>query len=428
VVGTAATNSTAHQVAEFAGIPPAANRNSGEFRYGVRSVKRIIDREKADRQDGSLEPDCSPHVRPKTYPAISKTFGGLQMIPKTRAWLGATMNVMVLVLIATPQAAGPALAGDLKPAAKTLKILGRIEPSEQVQVFSRILGFVQKVNVDIGDRVKAGQLLAEQSVPELEADVKLKVARVVVNDAQVLHAQLLLKESKATWVAVSGQIKEAKARVKSAQTRLDEATKAHEHAEKLHKEKSVAAKFVEERAAQVELAKAALEEAQLHVLTVQATLEGSQTAVEASEIGIKTALAQRDAARAEAAGAAAVFSYSKIAAPFDGVITQRAADVGALAGPPNARSKPLFTVARVDKVRVVALVPQADASHLRVGSDAVVTAGKQQLKGKVSRTAGAIEVETGSLRVEIDLANADGKLLPGMSVEVSLALTEPSSP
>jgi multidrug efflux pump subunit AcrA (membrane-fusion protein) len=65
---------------------------------------------------------------------------------------------------------------------------------------------------------------------------------------------------------------------------------------------------------------------------------------------------------------------------------------------------------------------------VRVGSDAVVTAGKQQLKGKISRTAGAIEVETGSMRVEIDLANADGKLLPGMSAEVSLALTEPSSP
>jgi HlyD family secretion protein len=353
--------------------------------------------------------------------------GGVPMkIAVRRCALGLAGGLVAaaLLLFTAPQGHP---ANDIEPnvpALKLLKLAGRIEPVEQTQIYSRIVGFVQTVQVDLGDRVKKGQLLAEQSVPQMVADLRQKEALAVHAVAQVHHAELLMKDSKATFVTAAAHIKEAEAGVRVAQAKLEESKAALERFKKLLEEKAIDSKIVDERAAHVELAKAALDEAQFRVHTAQATHDGSANNVHMAEIGIKSAIAQRDAARAAAAHSAAMLNYAKLVAPFDGVITQRAADVGMLAGPPGARGEPLFTVTRMDMARAVVAVPQEDAAHVKRGDDAVVLVGTQEFKGKVSRTAGALDPQKSTLRVEIDLPNSDGKLLTGMAATVTITLAK----
>lgn len=343
-------------------------------------------------------------------------------IPARRFTLGFCLSstALAVVLVALVPG-GPATSDAQGPGAKSLKLAGRVEAYEQTSIHARVLGHIKTVDVDIGDRVKSGQVLTEQAVPHLEADLAQKKALAQQAECQVLHAELLLKETRATLAAAAAHVKETEAGVRLAQAKLDEAKAAHERFKKLFDDKVVDPRVVEERAAAVEVVKATLEEAKFHVKTAQATYEGGKNSVLASEIAIKSASAQHQAAQAAAVSAAAMLAYAKITAPFDGVITQRGVHTGALVGPTAARNEPLFSVARVDRVRVVVAIPEkADRPLVQPGAKAIVQYGAQEWKGTVTRMAGAFEPQTGTMRAEIELPNPDGKLLPGRTVQVAL--------
>jgi HlyD family secretion protein len=309
---------------------------------------------------------------------------------------------------------------------KNLKLPGQIEAADQTDVYSRIVGFVGRVSVDIGDHVKKGQVLAELAVPEMEAELRRKEALVVQAEAEVEHAEQLLQESKATLAAATADVQQAEAAVKQAQATLEYAKATLERFKKLLDSKTIDATVVEEKAQQLNGARAALEEAQSKVQSAKATREGIAANRGALEAGVKVALARREAAKADRQHQAAMLSYAKITAPFDGVVTRRNASPGDLAGPPGSRGQRLFTVARIDTVRFVVNVPENDAPRLRTGSDAVVEVTAMPghtYKGKLMRTSGAIDPKSRLLRAEIDLSNSDGKLLPGMSGTAGITLS-----
>lgn len=120
-------------------------------------------------------------------------------------------------------------------------------------------------------------------------------------------------------------------------------------------------------------------------------------------------------------------SYEKVYAPFDGVITARNVDVGALvdagnSGPPAA----LFELAETDRLRIFANVPQDDAAYVVAGTKVQLTLSSypgRTFSGTVARTSGAIDPRSRTLRVEVDMDNPDGTLLPGAFAQVSLTLT-----
>ncbi|WP_158628875.1 efflux RND transporter periplasmic adaptor subunit [Dyella choica] len=120
-------------------------------------------------------------------------------------------------------------------------------------------------------------------------------------------------------------------------------------------------------------------------------------------------------------------SYENVRAPFDGVITVRNVDVGALidagnSGPPAA----LFELAQTDRLRVFVNVPQDDAPYIAAGTPAQLTLSQYQgrtFSGTVARTSGAIDPRSRTLRVEVDMDNPDGTLLPGAFAQVSLTLS-----
>ena len=115
-------------------------------------------------------------------------------------------------------------------------------------------------------------------------------------------------------------------------------------------------------------------------------------------------------------------SFQKIVAPFDGIVTRRTAEIGMLVTPgSNTGTRPLFSMAQVDILRVQATVPQSSALHMKAGDQAHVLIPEkpgQVLKGKVARTAGAVDPASRSLLVEVELPNRNGDLLPGVYAQI----------
>jgi multidrug efflux pump subunit AcrA (membrane-fusion protein) len=304
-----------------------------------------------------------------------------------------------------------------------LKLPGRVEAAEQAELYSRIVGYVQRINVDIGDRVRKGQLLAELAVPEMEADLRRKEALLVQADAEIQHAEQLVQEARATLAGADAEVRQSELGVKQAQARLQFAQTQLARFKTLFENKSIDGSVVEEKEQQLEAVKAELALAEVKVRVAQATRESVTANRGSAEAGVKVAVARRDAARADAERQRVMVQYARILAPFDGVVTRRNVHVGDLAGPPNPRGQPLFTVARVDMVRVIVAIPDADVARMQVGTPAVVEINALpglKFTGAVSRMAAVLDDRDRTLRAEIDLANTDGKLLPGMFATVTL--------
>ena len=311
------------------------------------------------------------------------------------------------------------------PAARELTLPAAVVAYEEVRLFSRLSGFVQKVQADIGDRVKKGQVLAVIAVPEVEAKLMQKKALVVQAEAEVQRAQLLVREASAALSNLSAQVEAAEAGGKAARAQLEYRRKQFERYKELGKAGTVDQRIVEEAGDRVKAAEAALAEAEAKLRTTKAARDQGTAQRGTAEVGVKVAQARREVAKADLERVAALLQYARIVAPFDGVVTQRTVSPGDLAAPPRGRDAPLFTVARVDMVRVVVAVPDAHAARVRVGVDAAVRLDAlpgQVFKGKVSRLAGALDPTKRTLRVEIDLPNRDGKLLPGVHGHVVLML------
>lgn len=253
--------------------------------------------------------------------------------------------------------------------ARRLQTNATLEAYEDADLFAKVSGYLSEVRVDIGDHIKAGQILAVIDVPELDAELNAAKARFKESEAQVLvkHAQLeFAMTTYQRW-------KNSPKGVVSEQDREDKKA-----------QNAVAA--AELTAAQ---AKLGLDQAEVDRLTA---LEG----------------------------------FKEVTAPFDGIVAQRLVNRGDLVQAPTAsRTTPLFEVQRIDTIRVFCDVPEAEAPHVRAGDLAIVKPfglDGAQFTGTVARLALRLDPETRNMRTEIDLPNPGERLYPGMYAEVSLQM------
>jgi len=135
-----------------------------------------------------------------------------------------------------------------------------------------------------------------------------------------------------------------------------------------------------------------------------------------------------DAAMANVARLEQLQSYEKVYAPFDGIVTARETDIGALISG-DSSPKELFHLASVDKLRVFSSVPETSAGAIKAGADATLTADQfpgRVFHGKISRDSGSIDTRT--LNVEVDIDNTSGELLPGAYGFIHLAMPARNAP
>ncbi len=305
---------------------------------------------------------------------------------------------------------------------------GQIQAFETTPVHARIGGYVKTVAVNIGDRVKVGQVLAALDVPEVEAEAQQKLALVEQAEADrtLSLASVEVKKSSVT----SARAKAAEVQATTRRTVADVSRWEAEAAriEQLARESAVTGSLRDETRSKLEASKAAADEAKAQVRSAEAALEEARSELDKAKADVAASAAKVKVARAEAKRLDAMLGFARVKAPYDGVVTRRHVDPGHLTVPGGV-AEPLFVVARTDVVTVVVAVPEAEAALIDVNDAAKIriqSLGGREVEGKVTRTSWALDLGNRSLRVEIDLPNPDGILRPGLYAYATIVVAERS--
>jgi RND family efflux transporter MFP subunit len=259
-----------------------------------------------------------------------------------------------------------------------LQLPGNIQPITEAPILARADGYVERRSVDIGDRVKAGQTLAQIDAPEL-----------------------------------TDQVVQARATVRQAQAALEQATANVQQGRTDMELARVMAKRSSQLVAKGAVSRQDDDQSQAQYNSKLAILQSLEKAIDVQRANI--AAAQSNVSRLEK-----MESYCQVQAPFDGVITLRNVDVGALV---NSGNTLLFRIAQTATLRTYVNVPQNYAGSIRPGQPAILTVTNlpgRQFTGQIARSASALDPSSRTILVEVHVPNADGALLPGMYAQVEL--------
>ena len=262
--------------------------------------------------------------------------------------------------------------GDL---AQYTTLTAEFRPYQDVSVHAKVAGYVQSINVDIGDRVKAGQVLAVLEIPELKDDLKKATAELMTSQEEVKQAGANYEDVHLDYQRLAG--------VAKANPKL--------------------------------IAQQDLDNARAKDSAMQSALESAKKRVDENEANVGKMQTLLD--------------YSSIPAPFDGVITRRYADTGALVQAGTAsdtQTMPVVDVAEDDVLRLIFPTPESvvPVIHNGLPVEIAVKALHQTFPGKITRYAGKVDVATRTMRTEVDVPNPDGKFTPGMYADVKLPVKE----
>jgi RND family efflux transporter MFP subunit len=359
-------------------------------------------------QRPAAAPDAPhPQHRGNDYAAPAHTAGGHDEIPKDLPKIG-TGKIMIVAVVGVAILAGLFVLGYVprrnriaeankvaqeqseKPIVEVqlpkrvttggnLVLPADARAMQETPIYPRANGYLKRLLVDIGDHVKAGDLLAEIDTPEV--------------DAQLNEAKAALEQARANMT-------KSKADLALAQSTLN-------RYETLAKSDGGLA-------------------------VTQQDLDEKRAAFNQSQSAANAAGANVTAAEAAVQRLITLQGFEKVTAPFNGVVSARNYDVGALISPANtAAGSELFRLTRADTLRVFVNVPQSAASAVKIGQPATLEvrnfAGKK-FAGKVVRTSGAIDPNTRTLRMEIDIPNSDYTLWAGMYGQVTLPILADNPP
>ena len=305
------------------------------------------------------------------------------------------------------------------PLSSDLQLPGDVEAIQVATIAAQTTGYLRKFHADIGDRVRAGQLLAEIDTPEI--DQQLQQARA--NVAQAL--------------ASLGQ---ANANLAQAATNMEYARVTYERNQYLAQQHVVPEQTRDQMKAAYDVAKATVD-------AMQANINAAKASIASNEANVRSLKALQ--------------GFQKVFSPFAGVITARNVEVGSLINPgtssnvsttagttpssatvPGAGTTPkgtnapatgggLFEIARIDTLRIFISVPQTFASTIKSGQTANISFRELPAKtftGRVVRTTSALDPGSRTLLTEVQTSNPDYQLLPGMYATVNFGVQSPDPP
>jgi RND family efflux transporter MFP subunit len=263
---------------------------------------------------------------------------------------------------------------------KSVMLTAEFFPWQEVEVHAKVSGYVQKMNVDVGDHAKSGDVLAVLEIPEI--DQELNQAK-----ASILTAQQ---------------------EVKSIEAEFDETT--------------LIAKRINAAANQSK------------GLIAQQDIDNANDTNRSNEAKLAAAQQKVVEAQANEARLQALVDYAQVTAPFNGVVTRRYADTGALVAAgtvqsgtgSNSDSMPIVSFAQLDVLRLEFPVPEADVSYVHLGDmvEVDVLSMGRHFQGKVARFAQKVDMSTRTMLTEVDVPNSDFVYSPGMYATVRLSLAQ----
>jgi RND family efflux transporter MFP subunit len=303
---------------------------------------------------------------------------------------------------------------------------GELTGFETTAIHAKIAGYVRSWTANIGDRVSKGQVLAELSVPEREAELKQKQAAIEEADAEHDQAKTAVEVAQAALASAEAKLSQVRAGIKRSEAELARWQLEAARVAQLAKERAVTGSLLDETQNKLHAAESALDEVRAQVKSSEAALTEARARLDHARSDVVAAAAAVDVAREDAHRVEALLGYSKIRAPYDGIVVRRRIDTGQLTEP-GATTEPLFVVARSDLVTIAVDVPESYAVDINPGDPAEIKLQAMRgriVEGKVSRISWALEPKSRTLRVEIDLPNRDGTLRPGLYVYATIVAEE----
>jgi RND family efflux transporter MFP subunit len=313
--------------------------------------------------------------------------------------LAAILGALALVLSscsgngsAPVQASGSAVTVGVTKVVK--KSLGReitlsseLVPFQEIDVYAKESGYVKRLSVDYGTHVKAGQVMAILEIPELEAQLQEDQAEIKNAVNQVSRAQHELYRYQAQYKALHLQY-----------TRLNGVFESQPGI----------------------VAQQEVDDAQGKDMAASAQVDAGQAALEAAQ-------SQLSVAKAKLAHDQSLFDYSRITAPFSGVVTERYANLGTLvqAGTGSStQAMPIVRLSEDDLFRLVIPVPESYVQYIRIGDhvDVRVPSLNRTFPGKVARFSVDVREDTRTMHTEVDVENPQRVLLPGLYADAELSL------
>jgi RND family efflux transporter MFP subunit len=313
---------------------------------------------------------------------------------------------------------------------RTATIPGDVHVFESAELYSKVSGYLAEQNVDIGDRVKRGQLLAVIDVPEATSEVEEAIASLERAKSVVTQSEAKLQTARAEAEAAVAQIGQMEAEVHRAVAQQKLRTKEYVRIKHLNDLHAIEEQIVDEKQDAKEVAAAAVGASEAAVISSRAQATAAKARIVQAEADVLHSKADVQVSQAKLDKAKVFLDYTKISSPYNGVITLRSFHRGDFI---SARSQgaaiPLLTVARTDLMRVVVQLPDLEVPYADVGDKATVMIDAlpgKKLVGKISRTAEAEDRKQKTMRVEIDLPNPSGTLREGMYGMVTIELQPPS--
>lgn len=273
------------------------------------------------------------------------------------------------------------------PLERQLTVSSELVPFQEIQVYAKESGYIKQLFVDYGSHVKRGQVMAVLEIPELAAQ---------------------LEQDKAA-------IKSLQEQVTSAQNQLNRIQAQHKVLHLEYERLNGVAQSKPGLVAQQEV-----DDVQGRDLAAEAQVEGAKSALEAARSNLT-------ASEAKLTRDQDIYSYSRITAPFDGVVTRRNANLGTLmqAGTSSStQAMPLVQLSEEDLYRLVIPVPESYVSYVKVGDpvDVRVPALGKHFPGKIARFSFEVHDATRTMHTEVDVRNPTGELYPGLYADATVVL------
>lgn len=292
--------------------------------------------------------------------------GGILFLRHGRAGADADGN---------PRTALPILAVakvERQDLSQAITISGEFRPFQQVSLHAKVAGFLQKMNVDVGDHVREGDVIAQLDVPELKNELEKAAAALRASEEEVTRAEAGFAEAHLSY------------------TRLKEVARQHPN------------------------------------LVAQQDLDAVQARDATSGSSVSVARSHVEESQAEVSRIQALVTYTTITAPFAGVVTRRSFDPGALVQAGTSAGVPLVELAEDTRLRFVFPVPESIVPLVKIGSAVRinVTSMGTDIEGKISRYAGKVDRSTRTMSTEVDVDNRDARITPGMYASVAFITRE----
>lgn len=310
---------------------------------------------------------------------------------------------------------------------------GTVHAFDYAQLYAKVSGYVEKLTVDRGSRVKKDDLLVELYVPELAAAVEQATAALVRANAAVDQANARVELANERIKAKLAYEQEMKAKLQAAVAQRTYRDKQYHRIQELVQRGSVERRLEDEELDRFETAQADEFAAKAGVETARAQIAEARAELAQARADLEGAKADVNVAKANLDEKKTWLSYTKIKSPYDGVVIFRgeAVHVGAfIQSADKGMGEPMLTVARDDVMRTVIPVPDRDVPYCDLGDPTIIRVdalNDREFKGVISRIAESEDVNDRTMRVEVDLPNPNRLLRDGMYGRAEIVLEKSTS-